>query len=255
MFTSKFVAAASLLLFAGVVSGQGTITAGGASYVHTATHWDITPETHFTGVGTGDQLFEDGWWFRIEGDTQETVFPAPGSASYTGDTATIAWPDLGGRSLAVTQTVVVSSAAAGQGETSTTIAVTNNSAATITLHLFQMIDLDINGSAGGDSATLIQANNFIRVTDATTGQCEFRGVGAVGYLVLPFAATTDVAAQLSNTTVTNFTNTGLPFGPGDFTGGLQWTLQLAPGASGTVLSYTACNQASTPVSLQHFEID
>jgi hypothetical protein len=256
MLKSRFFAAGVLLLFAaGAAWGQGTITAGGASYVLTASHWDITPEVNLTGAGTGDQLFESGWWFRIEGDTQETVFTAPTAQNYTGDTATISWTNLATRSLDVTKTHVLSSAGAGSAELSTLLTVTNTSAAAITLHLFNMSDLDVNGSAGTDNGVEVQPNNFIRVNDATAGQCEYRGPGAVGYLVLPFAAATDVAAQLGNNTVTNFTNTGLPFGPGDITVGLQWTLQLQPGGTGTVQLYTACNQASTPVSLQRFEVD
>ncbi|HJU41121.1 MAG TPA: hypothetical protein VJ724_16240 [Tahibacter sp.] len=256
MFTLRTGLAAVLMFAAGSVLAQGTITSGGASYVQTASHWDVTPEVNFTGVGTGDQLFESGWWFRIEGDTQETVFTAPTTTNYTGDTATITWADLGGRGLAVNKTIVLTSPGAGQGEAGTTMAVTNNTGAAITLHLFNMADLDVNGSAGTDSAVSVDSNNrYIRVTDATAGQCEYRGPGSVGHLVLAFAGASDVAAQLSNTTVTNFTNTGLPFGPGDITSGFQWTLQLAAGETGTVQLYIACNTTATPVSLQQFNVD
>lgn len=244
-----------LLAAAPAVYGQGTITSGGASYVLTASHWDVSPETNLTGVGTGDQVFEAGWWFRIQGDAQETVFPVPSTQNYTGNTATIAWTDLASRGLAVTKTHVLTSAGAGTGEVGTTIAVTNNTGGAITLHLFQMVDMDVNGSAGTDNAILVQPNNYIRVNDATAGQCELRAPGAVAYLVLPFAAATDVAAQLSNATVTDFANTGLPFGPGDITSGFQWTLQLAAGATGTAQVFVACNQTATPVSLQKFQID
>lgn len=256
MFKSRVFAASALFLFAaGAAYGQGTITSGSASYVLTASHWDITPEANFTGVGTGDQLFESGWWFRIQGDTQETVFPTPTTQNYTGNTATINWTNLGGRNFNVAKTHVLTSAGAGSGEVGTTLVVTNTGQAAITLHLFNMADLDVNGTAGTDNAVLVQPNNYIRVSDATAGQCEYRAPGAVAYLVLPFAASTDVAAQLSNTTVTDFGNTGLPFGPGDFTGGFQWTLQLQPGATGTVQLYVACNQTATPVSLQRFQVD
>jgi hypothetical protein len=249
--------ALTLVLFASASTAfaQGTITSGGANYVHTASHWDTSPEANFTGVGTGDQLFESGWWFRVEGDAAETVFTVPTTSNYTGATATLAWTDLGGRGLGVNKTITLTSAGAGTGEAGTTIAVTNNGAAAITLHLFNMVDLDVNGSAATDNAILVQPNNYIRINDATAGQCEYRAPGASAYQVLPFAAATDVAAQLSNATVTNFPNTGLPFGPGDFTGGFQWTLQLAPGATGTVQLFIACNQTATPVSLQRFSVD
>lgn len=132
---------------------------------------------------------------------------------------------------------------------------TNNGASAITLHLFHFVDFDVNGTAAGDSATLVSANICIRIDDATAGQCEYRAPAANAYLVLAFGATTDVAAQLCNATVTNFGNTGLPFGSGDFTGGFQFTLQLAAGATETVSVHQACNTAATPVSLQRFEVD
>lgn len=245
----------ALLACTSTAFAQGTITSGGASYVHSASHWDTSPAVDFTGVGTGDQLFESGWWFRIEGDTQETVFPTPSTTNYTGSVATINWTDSATRGLGVTKTITLTSAGAGTGEVGTAIAVTNNGAAAITLHLFNMVDLDVNGSAAGDSAALVQPNNYIRVNDATAGQCEYRAPGAVAYQVLPFAAATDVAAQLSNATVTNFPNTGLPFGPGDLTAGFQWTLQLAAGQTGTVQLFIACNTTATPVSLQGFQVD
>ncbi len=251
----RIVLASMFAMACGDLLAQGTITSGGASYVLTASHFDITPETNFTGVGTGDQIFESGWWFRVEGDTAETVFPAPTTQNYAGDTATIQWGNLGGRNLAVTKTHTITSGGAGQGETVTTLDVTNNGAAAITLHLFHFVDFDVNGSAGTDTGSLVTANNYIRINDATAGQCEYRAPAAVAYLVSAFSATTDVAAQLSNATVTNFANTGLPFGPGDITAGLQFTFQLAAGATQTVRVHQACNTAATPVSLQHFEVD
>ena len=252
---SRWVLASIIAMACGNLYAQGTITSGGASYVLTASHFDTSPEANFTGVGTGDQVFESGWWFRIEGDTAETVFPAPTTQNYAGNTATIQWGNLAGRNLAVTKVHTLTSGAAGQGETVTSLDVTNNGAAAITLHLFHFVDFDVNGSAGTDNAVLVSANNHIRINDATAGQCEYRAPAAIAYLVLPFAAATDVAAQLSNTTVTNFANTGLPFGPGDITSGFQFTLQLDAGATGTVRVHQACNTAATPVSLQHFEVD
>ena len=46
-------------------SGQAqlcTVVAGGANYtIPAASHYDNSQTSNFTGVGTGDQLFEDGW--------------------------------------------------------------------------------------------------------------------------------------------------------------------------------------------------
>lgn len=243
-----------LWMFAGNAFAQGTINAGSANYVLTASHFDITPEVNLTGAGTGDQLFEAGWWFRVQGDTQETVFPAPSTQSYTSPTATISWTNVATRNFAATKTHTIASAGAGSAEVVTAMQVTNNAATTVTLHLFHFIDFDVNGSAGTDSAVAVSSNQ-IRITDATAGTCEYRAPGSVAYMVRAFSATTDVAALLSDTTVTNFDNSGLPFGPGDFTGGFQYTFTLAPGASATAQVHAACNQPATPVALSGFTID
>jgi len=249
---------------------QGTITSGSGNYVLTASHWDATPETNFTGVGTGDYIFESGWWFRIEGDTRETNFPAPTAQNYTGNTATISWTNMGGRNLDVVKTHVITSAGAGQGEVATTVTVTNTSGSTITLNLFHMVDFDVNGSAGTDTAALVSADpTYIRINDATAGQAEYRAPGSINYLVRPFAATTDVGGLLADTAVTNFDNTGLPFAAGDITSGFQWRVTLGPGSpprpgegvqggpspTATIRVFQAANVAASPVSLQSFQID
>lgn len=249
---TKAVVVPALALACGNVFAQGAITSGSATYRVNASHFDDSPSADFTGVGTGDQLFEAGWWFRIEGDTREFNFPAPDTQNYTGDTATIAWTNLASRNFAVTKTHVITSAGAGQGETVTSLAVTNNGAAAITLQLFHMADFDVNGTS--NSATLFSPN-YIRITGAAGQQCNYRAPTASAYMVRTFSATTDVAALLSDTSVTNLDNSGLPFGPADFTGAFQWTLQLAAGASATVNVHLACNTEATPVSLQQFEID
>lgn len=256
-----------LLAAAGPAFGQGTVTSGSASYVLTASHWDQTPEANFTGVGTGDYIFESGWWFRIEGDTRETVFPAPTTQNYTGNTATINWTNMGGRNLDVVKTHVLTSAGAGQGEVVTTLTVTNTSGSTVVLNLFHMVDFDVNGSAGTDSGALVGGDpTYIRFNDTTAGQAEYRAPGSINYMVRPFATTTDVGGQLADTAVTNFDNTGLPATSIDVTSGFQWRVTLGPGSpprpgaegvsnSATIRLHQAANVAATPVSLQSFGID
>lgn len=255
MSTSRVVLIVLLGLVCGHAAAQGTITAGGASYVISAAHFDATPAANFTGVGTGDQVFEAGWFFRIEGDASEVFFPVPTTQNYTSPTATLSWTDVGGRGFSATKTHTISSAAAGTGEVHTTMTVTNNTAGQMTLQLFHAIDFDVNGSAGTDNAILVQPNNYHRINDATLGQCEYRSPQAIATLVRPFATTTDVFGLLSDAAVTNFDNSGFPFGPGDYTGGFQFTLVLQPAASATVDVYQACNQTATPVTLTNFEVD
>lgn len=219
-----------------------TITSGGASYaIPAASHYDTSPSSNFTGVGTGDLLFEDGWAFRVSGDTQETFFPAPTTTTCAGASGTISWTDVGARGLFdATNTLTLTSSAAGTGELVLTMAITNRSAVNpLTITLFHGADFDVNGSAGTDNATLLAANNRIRITDTTAGFAEYGGLNpnADAFLVRPFAATTDVFGVLADAAVTNFDNTGLPANSFDFTGAFQWNLVIPPSGTASVSAF------------------
>ncbi|UXI70048.1 hypothetical protein [Tahibacter amnicola] len=247
---------ACLSLLAGNAFAQGTITSGAANYVIAAGHFDASPGVNFTGVGTNDQLFEAGWWFRVDGDSQEAFFPAPDTQNYNAAAATLNWANVGGRGFSAVKTHVVASPGSGAGETTSTMTVTNTGSSPVTLHLFHMADIDVNGTAGTDTAAVVDGNNrYLRINDATQGQCEYRAPGSVAFMVRPWVSgATDVPGLLSDTTITSFDNSGLPF-TGDFTGGFQWTLTLAAGAQASVTAYVACNTAATPVSLMQYSVD
>lgn len=238
-----------------------TLTASGASYViPAASHYDGTQTSNLTGVGTGDYLFEDGWWFRVSGDTQESFFPAPTTTTCAGATGTITWADVSARGLfSASNTLTLTSAAANQGELILTMSITNLSASNpLVISLFHGADFDVNATAAGDSATLLNPNNYIRITDATTGAVEYRAFNppANAFLVRPFAATTDVFGVLGDTAVTNFDNSGLPATNIDFTGAFQWNLTIP--ASGTASVSVALNgnaAPATPVELTGVSVD
>jgi hypothetical protein len=61
----------------------------------------------------------------------------------------------------------------------------------------------------------------------------FQGVGANAYQAQAFSG---LQTSLTNATITNLNNTGLPFGPGDFTGAFQWNNVVAAGGTLTVTS-------------------
>ena len=221
-----------------------TLTASGATYtIPAASHYDGTQTSNFTGVGIGDYLFEDGWWFRVSGDTQESFFPTPTTETCAAAAGTISWTDVSARGLFdATNTLALTSAAVGTGELILTMSITNLSAVNpLVISLFHGADFDVNGSAASDSATLLNANDYIRITDATTGFAEYRAFNpsANAFLVKPFNATTDVFGLLGNGTLDNFDNSGLPAGPIDVTGAFQWDLTIP--ASGTASVRVALN--------------
>lgn len=238
-----------------------TLTASAATYtIPAASHYDATQTSNLTGVGTGDYLFEDGWWFRVSGDTQESFFPAPTTTTCAAAAGTITWADVSARGLfSASNTLALTSAAAGQGELILTMSITNLSAVNpLVISLFHGADFDVNGSAGTDNATLLNPNNYIRITDTTAGAAEYRAHNppADAFLVRPFAATTDVFGLLGDTAINNFDNSGLPSSNFDFTGAFQWNLNIPP--SGTASVSVALNgnaPPTTPVQLLGASVD
>ena len=261
---ATIVAAAALALFVGYASpGQAqicTLTAGGATYtIPAASHYDATQTSNLTGIGTGDYIFEDGWWFRVSGDTQESFFPAPTTTTCAAAAGTITWADVNSRGLfSASHALALTSAAANTGELIQTMTITNLSAVNpLTIELFHGADFDVNGTAAGDSGVLTTANTFITISDSTAGTAEYQAFNpaANAFLARPFAATTDVFGLLADTAVTNFDNTGLPATNFDFTGAFQWSLSIPASGSASVSVAMAGNTPSTPVSLQSFSVE
>lgn len=267
MFTRRSISTLIGILAVAAISATSadaqlcTLTAGGATYTIPATsHYDATQTSNFTGVGTGDQLFEDGWWFRVSGDTQEFFFPAPDTTTCAGAAGTITWANVSARGLfSASNTLALTSTAANTGELILTMSITNLSAVNpLVITLFHGADFDVNGTAGTDNATLLNANYDIRIADTTAGVVEYRAFNppADAFLVRPFNATTDVFGRLGDAILDNFDNSGLPATSIDFTGAFQWNLNIP--ASGTASVRVALNAnalPATPVGLKGMSVE
>jgi len=249
---STLVVMLAIFAFAPVLANAQicTVTAGTASYViPAASHYDTSQTSNFTGVGTGDYLFEDGWWFRVSGDTQESFFPAPTTTACAAADGTITWADVNTRGLfSATNTLNITSAGANQGVVTLTMSITNLSTVNaLTISMFHGADFDVNGSAATDSAILLSPNTHMRITDSTAGFAEYKAISpfANAFLVRPFAATTDVFGLLANTSVENFDNSGIPFTNADFTGAYQWDLVI-PAAGTTSVTVQLSGNTNLP---------
>ena len=223
-----------------------TVTAAAASYTIPATlHYDGTQTSNFIGVGTSDYLFEDGWWFRVAGDTQESFFPVPTTTNCAGAAGTITWTDVSTRGLfSATNTLALTSAAAGSGQLVLTMSITNLSAVNpLTISLFHGADFDVNGST--NNATLLNPNDRIRIINTGGEFAEYGGLNpsANAFLVRPFSTTTDVFGVLGNAAVDNFDNTALPAFGNDFTGAFQWNLVIPPSGTSSVTAVLTGNSA------------
>lgn len=216
----------------GDLLAQGTISAANSSFVRPSiSSFDTTPEADFLGVGTGDYVFEAGWWFRINGATQETAFPLPSTQEYTGGVSTLTWDNPSGTgAFSATEESGMVTLQPGTATVSMTMWITNHSAVDpLTIDLFHFIDLDVDGSGGGDTVTQpIPGLPILRIEDANDGFAEYAGHRATAFMVRPFADLTDVAGLLSDDQVTHFDNSGLSSTEINGTAGMQWSLTIPP---------------------------
>jgi hypothetical protein len=128
--------------------------------------------------------------------------------------------------------------------------VTNNSASVLNLAFYAFIDLDLQNTPGNDSAT--GGTGAIQLSDPNgtsflwglAGPTQHYQVGTYG---TPSSLTNVFNQMLAANTAQDLNDTGLPFGPGDFTGALQWNFSLNPGQ--TLQIATAVPEGSTAILL------
>lgn len=255
----------ALTLFAGAITlalgshSMATIslTHGNATYVSTAPTSATT-----TALGTADfrpdggttllldRMTTNTWFWRVNGvDTREFQFSSAAgfgfAESSVANVGTRSWTGLGSAFNALQTVTLTDGANPGEALVVQTMQITNTSANPLSIALFHHTDIDLNGTFGGDSATL-QGSDTMNVFDGPQG-LSWQGVGANAYQV---AAFNSLAPLHTNTVINDLNNTGLPFGPGDYTGSFQWNLTIDVGGSATVTSiYTATIPAPGALAL------
>lgn len=229
------------------VGSGGTITNNTATFTLADNLGDATgsgPLSSFSvgGPGNPDHLFQSWWWYRSGNDTRESQMNGatswdwsnPGSARLNFSTA----------EFDAVMVFTVNGFSDGFGELTQTLTVFNTTDHAISVNLFNYQDVDLAGSFGNDSAVL-NSGNVIRVTDAATGWvANYEGTNA--FAVSGFSGIRDI---LANGAADNFGNTGLPFGPGDFTGGFQWSFNLDQGGAATASATLTVTNIPTPGAL------
>jgi hypothetical protein len=271
MAKSLFPAIALAVLMANNVLAQFSITPGGLNN-GIGTFQNGALPTSIIGAGssganfrpggltsTPDHSFASWWWFRGPGDTREFTFGNGSSGSLTVSGVTVGTNDgsssIGGYDFTVTNAAYSflsnqrweifnpSNTAGTNVQVVATNTITNTGNSTETFSMFFYQDFDIGGTAGGDSAVLLNPN-YMRITDGTTGDfVDWLGIGANAYQVTAFAT---LRGSLADAGITNLNNTGLPFGPGDFTGGFQWDITLGAGQSIVLASAFTLNGEAIP---------
>lgn len=211
----------------GLCFAQGSISDANASFtqatVATATS-SAGGLVNFTASATTDIAYQVWWYYRIDADPCESAFNSSGGQllqSYDGNRATLLWPNADGRGIEAHYDITTYSNGSAAGVAAHTMRVTNLTTQPITLNLFGYVDIDFCTSGGGDSA-VGNPNGFTQlVTDpaCATESGEVMALGADAYQVGAFGTLRNL---LLDGSVTNLTNSGLPFGPGDYTSAFQW---------------------------------
>lgn len=213
----------------------GTITDGNASF--TITTFGDDPLADLTINGGPDRVVQVGWWYHLLGETREFSFPEPDSETYTGNTSSFFWNDVNGGDFfsARLNTTVVQDGPLG-ARVHFMMTISSRRATDLTIDLFNAAALQVDAGPGDDSATLVNANDHIRFTSAgSTDLLEFRGIDLFNSFLVSGAGAASVIVLLNDAAVTDFNNTGLPFGPGDATAGFS-TRVVAPSFAAFVAS-------------------
>lgn len=234
-----------------------TLTDGPWTYAERA----ITGATTRTGAGGGsadftngtENLFQNWFWYRSTGDTREyalsnqTAFNQPAAnvvqLQYTE-------PNAAGGSLIIDMTYRLTSLSATSAITVIDILITSRGSNDA--HLFPYIDYDLAGSTS-NSATLQSFSSTggamqVTHTSGNFGWFEVQapGGGLSGWEITSFATT---RGKLANATIDNLSNSGSPFGPGDFTGAFQWSMQMGDGQQARLRVIKGINAVPEPGTL------
>jgi hypothetical protein len=269
MHRPRRLGTAFALILTGPLAAQsgGTLTDGAAAYIQapapSGESLASPAQTSFrTESTTPNQLFQNWWYYRVDSGvapgTREYPFGTysrsaggqiSGTSNYSGNTAVYNWTDLlggGGTRFQATYTSTLTHGAqTGTATLSQAFQITNPTPSALTMVLFNYADIDANGPNPLDDDVATGGINSI--TDVSGGwQVTHSAVGASAYQVTTYSGIRDF---LLDSAVNNLDNTGLPFGPGDYTGAFQWNLTIPGGSSVTVTSALAIAPVPEPGTL------
>jgi hypothetical protein len=184
------------------------------------------PATDFQVGGTGnpDQLGSSWWWTRTTTNSvRELANNNATGPSWSGRVGQLSFNESNSN-ISIVRTYLVTGLGDGRGTLEEGASITNTSGASLTVELFHFLDPTLGGAAGGHSAAINGVNSSIRITSGLW-TAFYEGSGT------PFqaGAAGNVLSLLTDADADNFSNQGLPFGPGDFEAGFQWRFTLGPG--------------------------
>ena len=235
----------------------GTLTNGNATFTQTSTPTSIgstqmrasfRPE----GGTTTNSLYDQWMFYRVTGDTRERPFGNYSSGGITtaltgnfaGSTATYNLTDsnaLGTRFTAAWVINLVDSAAPNTATLNHAVTINNPGLTPLTISLFQYVDIDLADTAGGQSAS--GGINGMTSTNGTLNGTLTPITPATNFQASAFSA---LRTSLTDNSITNLSNSGLPFSPGDVTFAYQWDVTIPAGGSTVISSQMGVSPVPEP---------
>lgn len=185
-------------------------------------------------------LFASAWAYRIDSDTREFIFnDGAGQATFSsvGNVGTATWANVDSRGvLSATCTYTAQSTSATSGGVISSMAVTNISAAPITLNMYHLVDLDVTAanylsnvsSTGADGHQVVTVSTSTEFADHAAIGADHWELGGYTNTTNPmggactYASLVDLYTRLENTTIDNLRDDQCVWGPVDYRGAYQW---------------------------------
>lgn len=207
-----------------------------------------------TGIGSGDQLFSLAFYYRVTGDTQEfQIGGTPDVQSVYGfGNLFLDWNDVDNRGLFSARLEILLSENADVQNVNYVLSIFPIDSFEGPMDLFFYLDPDLDDSSDGDSGELVEAEiNFIRVSDGDTCVLTTAVVGFDGVDAFQVTEHSDILDSLADDALTDLDDSGLPFGPGNFTVAFQ--VSDLPASTAAILGVTTfptteegCSSAQPP---------
>lgn len=172
-------------------------------------------------------------WYRADGDTREYALSNQTSATVSGNLAQLEYfePLAGGsESLRFALQYSLQDLGGGSAQILAGFAVINPGVSTVHVDLFAYHDANLLGTAGDDSATVGGLEREVHdITDPTGNGLMSWRASERGIVASEVGAAPGIVGRLSDGSVSTLANVGDPFGPGDYSGGFQWSVDIDPG--------------------------
>jgi hypothetical protein len=175
-----------------------------------------------------DHLFNQDYFYRI-GTVPEVRMSTVGPALLTSiapNIVNIAYANAFFR-FDITYTLIGGAPGSGTADIGEIVRVQNLTGTALDFHLFEYDDFDLNGTAGGDTAFLVNGSTIQQVDGLTDVM-----VGSVPpFSRWEIATWPTIIDKLNDGVADNLSNTGSPTGPGDVAFAMQWDRVIGPGGT------------------------